>query len=176
MEEYNMGEKRRFFIDIDGTLAVYISKDYAWWEIDGIFKYLTPQMNVLNAVKELIRMGEEVYIITAYHAHTPQVKYDKMFWLYKYLPEIRLDHQIYTLCGEDKTSYIPNGVKSTDILLDDFSRNLETWRDVGGTSIKLLNGLNSKNSWNGIYAESTDTSEGILSILIDTPFRKANVS
>ena len=168
--------KKRYFIDIDGTLAVYISKEYAWWEIDGIFKYLTPQMNVLNAVKELIRMGEEVYIITAYHRNAPQVKGEKIYWLNKYLPEIDLSHQIYTFCGEDKTAYIPNGVKPTDILLDDFNRNLENWRDVGGTSIKLLNGLNSRNSWNGISTESTYATKDILYTLIDTPFRKANVS
>ena len=169
-------KKRRYFIDIDGTLAVYISKEYAWWEIDGIFRYLQPQANVVNAIRQLIQQGKEVYIISAYHRHTPQVKIDKIFWLQKYLPEIKLDHQIYTFCGEDKTIYIPNGVKVTDILLDDFNRNLENWRDAGGTSIKLLNGLNSKESWDGEYIYSTDTENEIAEMLIDTTFRKANAS
>lgn len=171
-----MGEKNRYFIDIDGTLAVYISKDYAWWEIDGIFRYLQPQKNVLSAIRQLIQQGEEVYIITAHHKHTPQVKADKIFWLEQYLPEIKLDHQIYTLCGEDKTTYIPNGVKSTDILLDDFNRNLANWRAAGGTSIKLLNGLNSKESWNGEYIYSTDTEKEITEMLMGVSFRKANAS
>ena len=168
--------KRRYFIDIDGTLAVYISKEYAWWEIESIFRYLQPQEYVIKAIKSLIANQEEVYIISAYHQHTPQVKYDKIFWLQKYLPEVSLNHQIYTLCGEDKTTYIPNGVHSTDILLDDFNRNLENWRDAGGTSIKLLNGLNSKESWDGEYVYSTDTDKEILEVLTDTNLGRANVS
>lgn len=164
----------RYFIDIDGTLAVYISKEYAWWEIDGIFRYLQPQEQVVKAVKTLIHNNEEVYIITAYHRHTPQVKADKIYWLGKYLPEIKLDHQIYTLCGEDKTAYIPNGVKPTDILLDDFNKNLENWKTVGGTSIKLLNGLNSKHSWNGATIEANDTSEAILKALLNVRTEEIN--
>lgn len=164
----NKQGKKRYFIDIDGTLAVYISKDYAWWEIDGIFRHLTPQRNVLNAIKELINNKEEVYIITAYHRHTPLAKYDKIYWLKKHLPEVDINHQIYTFCGEDKTTYIPNGVKPTDILLDDFNKNLENWRNVGGTSIKLLNGLNSKTSWNGKAIEVQETSENIYNALRNT--------
>ena len=160
-------EKNRYFIDIDGTLAVYISKEYAWWEIDGIFRYLEPQEQVLKAIKDLIYNNEEVYIVTAYHRHTPQVKYDKIYWLQKHLPEVSLDHQIYTLCGEDKTTYIPNGVKPTDILLDDFNRNLENWRKVGGTSIKLLNGLNSKHSWGGHFIDAQEPSENIFNTLLN---------
>ena len=158
-------EKKRYFIDIDGTLAVYISKDYAWWEIDGIFRHLMPQEHVLKAIKDLIHTNEEVYIISAYHRQTPQVKDDKIYWLKKYLPEINLAHQIYTFCGEDKTAYIPDGVRITDVLLDDFNKNLENWRDAGGTSIKLLNGLNSKSSWNGISIGVHEASEDILNKL-----------
>lgn len=167
-----MKEKNRYFIDIDGTLAVYISKDYAWWEIDGIFRYLQPQDQVLKAVRELIRNKEEVYIITAYHRQTPQVKYDKIYWLGKYLPEVSLSHQIYTFCGEDKTAYIPNGVKSTDILLDDFNKNLENWKAAGGTSIKLLNGLNSKHSWNGKTIEAHETSINIFNALLNIDIKE----
>lgn len=159
--------KKRYFIDIDGTLAVYISKDYAWWEIDGIFRYLQPQERVLQAIKTLINKQEEVYIITAYHRSTPQVKFDKIYWLQKHLPEINLSHQIYTFCGEDKTRYIPNGVKSTDILLDDFNRNLEDWREAGGVSIKLLNGINSKHSWGGTSISAQETSDNISNALLN---------
>ncbi|MEE0930531.1 MAG: hypothetical protein UIM53_05980 [Acutalibacteraceae bacterium] len=158
---------RRYFIDIDGTLAVYISKNYPWWEIDGIFRVLKPQEQVLQAVRDLIHNQEEVYILTAYHRETPQVKDDKIFWLRKHLPEVSLDHQIYTFCGEDKTLYISEGVKPTDILLDDFNKNLEKWREAGGIGIKLLNGLNSKHSWGGLSIQAQEASKNIFDTLVN---------
>lgn len=156
---------KRFFIDIDGTLSEYISKEYPWWLEKEIFRDLPPQWEVINAVKKLIENGNEVYIITAYHKHTPQVKEDKIYWLNKFLPKVKEDHMIFTFCGENKTSYVPGGIKPTDILLDDFNRNLENWRDEGGLAIKLLNGLNSKESWNGLYA-TFETVDKILTLNI----------
>lgn len=149
----------RYFFDIDGVVAKYISTEWAWWLEPNIFRNLEPQIEVINAIKQLIKQGEEVYTLSAYHQSTPQVKEDKIYWLKTHLPELDIDHQIYTFCNQSKADYIPDKVKKTDILLDDFNPNLIAWKNAGGTAIKFLNGLNSKESWNGIHADFDNINE-----------------
>lgn len=157
----------RYFVDMDGTICVYPSKDEAWWEVEGIFKYLTPQDKVVKAIKQLIANGQEVFILSAYNKNFPNTKAEKDHWLNKYLPEVDMTHRIYTLVGQKKTDYVPDGVHITDVLLDDYNKNLEAWAEAGGTGIKLLNGLNNKSSWNGVSVRANGTIKEIVSVLTD---------
>lgn len=157
----------RYFVDMDGTLAVYPDKEEAWWEVPGIFKYLTPQDKVIKAVKRLIENGQEVYILSAYNANFPNTKAEKDHWLDKYLPEIDEVHRIYTVVGQKKTDYVPGGVKIDDVLLDDYNKNLEAWAAVGGTGIKLLNGLNNRNTWDGVSVRANGTIKEIVDVLLN---------
>ena len=158
---------KRYFFDMDGTLAQYPDLTERWWECPGIFKFLAPQDKVIKAVKRLIESGQEVYILSAYNEAFPDTVRDKNFWMDKYLPEIDMDHRIYTLVGKSKTDYIPGGVKSTDVLLDDYNKNLQAWTTAGGIGIKLLIGLNSKSSWNGRFVKSYGTIKEIEETLLD---------
>lgn len=165
MKNTNTKNKTRFYIDMDGTLCVYPDKEAAWWEVDGIFKFLAPQEKVIKAIKRLVENGQDVYILSAYNRNFPNTKAEKDYWLDKYLPEIDETHRIYTLVGQKKTDYVPGGVKITDVLLDDYNKNLEAWAAAGGTGIKLLNGLNNRNTWSGVSVRANGTIKEIVEVL-----------
>ena len=155
----------RYFIDMDGTLAVYPIEIENWWEIEGIFKILTPQEKVIKAIKRLVANGQEVYILSAYNIKTPSAKDGKNYWLDQYLPEIDETHRIFTLFGQKKTDYVPGGVRPTDVLLDDYNENLEAWALAGGTGIKLLNGINSRKTWDGVSVRANGTIKELVRVL-----------
>lgn len=65
----NKENKKRLFVDMDGTLAVWQSaKSIEDCFVKGYFKDLPPQDSVLNAVKRFIKANEEnleVYVLSA---------------------------------------------------------------------------------------------------------------
>lgn len=52
-----------------------------------------------------------------------------------------------------------------DILIDDFNEELNTWKEAGGTAIKYVNDVNTKESYNGLYLDRDMTSEQIIDYL-----------
>ena len=100
-------------------------------------------------------------------ADFPFAKDEKNYWLDKYLPEIDQAHRIFTVVGRKKTDYIPGGVQPTDILLDDYNKNLEAWEAAGGIGIKLLNGLNTRKTWKGTCVRSNVTIKEIFETLLN---------
>ena len=157
--------KNRYFIDMDGVLAVYPSKEKAWWEIKGIYELLAPQTQVIKAIKRMRERRNEVFILSAYNKDFANAKDEKNYWLDKYLPEIDEAHRIFTLVGQKKTDYVPNGVQPTDVLLDDYNKNLEAWAEAGGIGVKLLNGLNNRKTWSGVAVRANGTIKNIVDVL-----------
>jgi hypothetical protein len=49
-----------------------------------------------------------------------------------------------------------------DILIDDFNEELNAWSEAGGTAIKYINDVNTKESYNGLYLDKAMTSEQII--------------
>lgn len=140
--------KQRLYVDMDGTIAVWGNS--AWEEVcsKGYFLHRPPMMNVIQAIKEVVRShpNVEVFILSAALQNDYAVP-EKNAWLDKYLPEIDKDHRVFSVYGEDKGKYIN---QKGDILLDDYSKNLVEWEAKGGKGIKILNGVNwSKKSWKG---------------------------
>lgn len=142
----------RIFVDMDGTLVGYNKEatldDYM---SEGYFESLLPNYSVLNAIKILIGLGYDVYILSAVYIETTAAA-EKTAWLHRYLPEIfdtyEDKHVIFTPCGKDKIDYIDNPSPS-DVLLDDYSKNLIPWsfRAIG---IKCVNSINWNNgTWYG---------------------------
>lgn len=87
----------------------------------------------------------------------------KKAWLDKYLPEIPKERRIFCKCGDNKSDYVPKGVRINDYLLDDYTVNLRQWF---GTGIKFVNGINdTKGSFAGDRVYITDSPEKIADTL-----------
>ncbi len=143
-------EKRRLFVDMDGTLAVFKPVDEMETLYEkGYFLDLAPHENVVAAVKEIIAKNSdiEVHILSAYLSDSKYALQEKNAWLDKYLPEIGRDRRIFVPCGTDKKEGIREGIREDDYLLDDYTKNLNEWQPPA-RGIKLLNGINhNRGTW-----------------------------
>lgn len=153
--DYNQHEQHddtiRLFVDMDGVLAEYrqtcVLEDL--YE-EGYFYNLRPQEQIVEAIKAVRQDPRiEVFILSSVLTDSPYALVEKKAWLSKYLPEIDADHQVFPPCGKEKWKYVPGGIRSSDCLLDDYTKNLVEW-EPQGNGIKLLNGINhSHETWKG---------------------------
>lgn len=146
----------RIFLDMDGTL-VRFHDDVRYIEHmtePGFFADLTSYANTIEAVRQFrIHHPEtEIFILSAL-IDTPYCEAEKNAWLNKHIPDIDAGHRIFVKAGENKANHIPGGVQNTDILIDDYNKNLTEWQNAGGCAVKFVNhvndnGLNGE-MWNG---------------------------
>lgn len=145
-------EKKRIFVDMDGTLAVF--KTVEQLEVlyeEGYFRNLVPQENVLQATRNLIQNypDVEVYVLSAYLSDSAYALHEKNEWLDQFLPEVDSAHRVFVPCGEDKSVYVPGELRPDDYLLDDYTVNLNAW-EPPARGIKLMNGINGTHgTWQG---------------------------
>lgn len=139
----------RLFVDMDGTLArfhdevQYLERMFE----KGFFLGLKPFEEAVEAVNNLASMSDEVEVFilsAAIDGEPPYCRDEKHQWLDKYCPNIDRDHRIFTQTGVPKSEYIPGGISETDILWDDYNKNLEEWQESGGTAVKCHNNINHK--------------------------------
>lgn len=153
----------RIFLDVDGTLAERIRmEDLPVMKTAGFFlnRKETPLVKELQDALfgEWSWIAGAVYACTAYMADSPSLQ-EKKIWLGE---KTVLDdaHLIFTPCGTNKADAVEElfqieTLSPTDILVDDFSKNLQQWTEAGGTGIKYLNGENGLNgTWKGARASS----------------------
>ena len=162
--------KKRIFIDMDGTLAVWNKcKQLEDLYQPGYFAELDPQMSVVNAVKILLeRYGSEieVFILSAVLEDNPNAIPDKNQWLDRYLPEIDAEHRIFSSGSRPKHLAVPGGVRSNDTLLDDYTTNLLAWANHAN-GVKLLNGINhSRGTWKGPKVHKSEGAEAIVKTVL----------
>ena len=141
-------QKQRIFVDMDGTLARFHDENKyleRMWE-EGFFEQLKPFENAVDTVKMLAQdPSVEVFILSAaIEGEPPYCVAQKHAWLDRYLPEIDKTHRIFTSVGENKAELIPHGINASDVLIDDYNKNLKQWREQGGHSIKFVNNINHK--------------------------------
>lgn len=132
---------------MDGTLAEFKTVDTLEKLYEPhYFERLKPNESVVNAINEINRNCPEieVYILSAVLSDSKYALYEKKNWIKEYLPDIPEERCIFPPCGQDKKDFIPNGIKSDDFLLDDYSINLNSW-EPPARGIKLLNGINGNN-------------------------------
>lgn len=165
--------RKRLFVDMDGTLAEFKNVDTleVLYE-QGYFKNLKPQINVVEAIKEIINKNEvEVFILSAVLSDSKYALGEKNEWIDKFLPEIDKYHRIFPPCGEDKKNHIPEGIRVNDFLLDDYTHNLMLWSPPA-EGIKLLNGINhTRGTWKGsmlsFNKSSAELAKDISSIVLN---------
>lgn len=176
---------KRLFVDMDGTLTEWRTFKYEFYSLEDIqniqkliyqklneenyFYNLKPHQNVVDAVKQIIRENNdiEVYILSAVISERAEA--DKNRWLDKYIPEIDRTHRIFTIDGQDKKMFVPDGIRPDDYLLDDRTINLTDW-EPPAKGIKLLNGINHTNgTWINsrlnYEKDSTQLASDIFSII-----------
>lgn len=161
--------KKRLFVDMDGTMAVWNpTKKLEELYEEGYFKNLKPYEEVVEAVRYLVQNepGIEVFVLSAYLSDSQYALAEKNEWLNTYLPEIDMQHRCFCHCGTDKSLAVPGGIRTTDHLLDDYTINLNDWCPPG-VGLKLLNGINDTHkSWKGDRISRLQPAEDIANAIM----------
>ena len=143
----------KIFLDLDGTLARFNVRN-ALERFDkekGFFSKLLAYKGI-EIVNELAKTNQ-LFIISA--SPNEQADIDKMIWLEKYLPNIKKENVTICRLGENKAKVIENKynitIDKTCFLLDDYTKNLVEWENVGGVGIKRITKVadNSRKIWKG---------------------------
>lgn len=145
-----MTTKSRLFIDLDGTVARFYDASPNYLEEmyeKGYFRNLQPYENMTEGIRLFMEQHKdvEVFALSAkVNGEPPYCEAEKQEWLDEYLPEIDREHRLFTEIGHNKAEYIPNGISNTDVLYDDYNKNLIDWENSGGVALKCHNNINMK--------------------------------
>lgn len=180
--------KVRLFVDMDGTVAEWrniklefdeaetANQEVAAEKLDellylpGYFSTLRPHKNIIDAIEKISCLGlAEVYILSCVNEDRGDISpvADKNSWLDKHMPFVDHSHRIFVPNGEDKSDYLPGGVKEGDTLIDDYTKNLENWEvayaEIPHSTIKALNHVNqTKGTWIGSRISIDEDSDKIV--------------
>lgn len=140
--------KVNLFLDMDGTLAkFYANPNYMEKMFEpNYFATLKPYA-IVNTIKEIIKeMSIVKVMVLSACVDTEYCETEKQTWLDCYLPEIPQENRAFCKVGENKTDLakLLVGKDDINILLDDYSVNLEQWKEQGWVAIKFINGMNDK--------------------------------
>lgn len=145
----------RLFVDMDGTLAKWNNVAFEQLYEEGYYRNLEPNKRLLNDIKYLLQKGNyDIYVLSAYLTDSKYALQEKKEWLKEHLPELPEEKQLFVPFGESKVAFFDKNnltpITATDILLDDYTKNLLEWKEWGGTGVKCLNGINHTNkTWQG---------------------------
>ena len=111
-----------------------------------------------------------MYIISA--SPNANADIDKKHWLAKYLPNMKKQNVVFCRLGENKAHIIYEQldikIDNTCLLLDDYTKNLEQWKELGGIGIKRLTKVadNSTGKWKGLTLKDlNDLEKAILATI-----------
>jgi 5'(3')-deoxyribonucleotidase len=126
------------YCDMDGVLADFdkVENAVAIYKTEPNFFYnLEPIIENVNAIKKLIARNQIVKILSK----SPHEKADndKRKWLAKYLPEIKSENIIFARPEQTKISFVDELEKHFSVLLDDYEKNIEEWRNENGIAITI---------------------------------------
>lgn len=157
INKYNITEngKPNFFFDMDGVMAEYNNVPYKILYEKHYFYNLKPIENTINTIKELLESNTcNVYILSSVLSDSEYALNEKREWLHKYIPELSDNKMLFTVCGYNKRDFINKELNENDILIDDYTPNLNNWTEQIGNSkgqaIKFINNINNKKgTWKG---------------------------
>lgn len=180
-----------YYFDMDGVLAIYERKAYPpesdLFRAHGQHYYATvqPDRTMREVVIKMIRSGHRCHTLSTLSNKGDiflEQKRDKELWLenqinsqLKDLPaDLLQTGYFHKLCqhytGNNK-QYIGEALSETgrlertDILIDDYNRNLIAWENAGGTAVKYSNGINNPDSYNGFVITQNMTADQIIEFL-----------
>jgi 5'(3')-deoxyribonucleotidase len=126
------------YCDMDGVLADFdkVPNAVARYKNEPNFFYdLEPISENVNAIKQLITKEYVIKILSK----SPHEKADndKRKWLAKYLPEIKTENIIFARPEQTKISFVDELEKHFSVLLDDYEKNIDEWRNENGIAFKI---------------------------------------
>lgn len=156
------------FVDMDGVLAKYNKNTYKYMYDKGFFLNRPIQKVMIDSIKLISEQYHNVYILSSI-IDSQHCKLEKNLWLNKHLPEISNDKRLYVPYDMTKSEFVKNKVdlsNSINVLIDDFTKNLNEWTVPNAIPIKVLNGINNtKGSWltnKGNYVSLENSTEEIV--------------
>lgn len=173
-----------YWFDMDGVIVKYEPSAYKGNDPPYLrknahyFASLTPDAKMIEVTKRLqteLAADDNIYILTSVsplgELFAEQVK-DKKNWLRTYAPHIDTDTSFFPSVSNkrDMAALLTCSVDTLskyDILIDDYNKNLELWREYGGTAVKYLNGINSPHSWSGHKLMPDISADEIVKYLLD---------
>lgn len=141
--------KNRLFVDLDGTCAKWFAVAEEQLFEKGYYRNLPEYENVVAAINQIVEDHPdiEVYVLSKYLTNSKYALNEKQEWVEEHLPGIDRSHRIFVPYEKDKRDMIPGGLRKTDYLLDDYTKNFDNWVPPA-RGVKLLNGINhTKGSW-----------------------------
>ena len=108
------------FVDMDGTLVEWQSSPIDEVMSPGYFQNRRPMGSMIQAAKNLMKMGHPIYITSKVISGTTAVE-DKNIWLDRHFPQIRRENRFFIPYENKNKNIIPlsGGVKPYYILIDD---------------------------------------------------------
>jgi len=146
----------KVYVDIDGVLADFDGQPNAlerFMKEPNFFLHLKPLPFAAILNKQLgedEQAREETYILSASSNHMGDRA--KREWLKIYLPNLKEENIVIVRGGpwEKASREKARFAKGGNLLIDDYTHNLEIWEKNGGVGIKFLNGRNGKKrQWKG---------------------------
>ena len=121
----------------------------------GYFLAREAESIIINAAKRLMEKKDcEVFILSSVFKDDHSI-YEKNEWLNRQKLGVPYKNRLFVPYGESKSIFLAEtvGIKPDDVLIDDFTKNLNEWHGIG---IKFRNHCNgTKGTWKG-YSVSYD--------------------
>lgn len=149
-------KKFTFYFDMDGVLCIYDYDDYLPKDEKGRPGYMQPGRHLYRGMRPdpvAIGIFKSLYMTVGHHTKImtglgcpyliSEQMLDKLAWCHDCLsPFSNTDFLCVYGSKVDAVSALKT-LSPTDILVDDFNPNLDTWKMAGGTPVKYVNHINS---------------------------------
>lgn len=162
------------YLDVHGTLFEYDYSIYnqtpAWFE-EGSHPFAEdkPLGYMPEIIGKLKELGVELCTLCRINKGTElaqsEQREDVKNNLCMHYPMIELANHNY--CTGDKSLFVGRPLSRRDILLEDYQPNCIEWERAGGTSVKVLNGVNSLKTWHGLFIDPRKDPDAAVRYLYD---------